>query len=204
MKKGFTLLELLLVVTVILILLGLVTVVVSKAISSAESVERKTAIDNVTSALIAYRQHYGYFPESDGDGSGSASIRYVDGGSHQWYYPVSSFSGAKSTSYRSVSTVDSADLFFALESISPKNPDSRQFIDASILYTKYNGDVMTLQKARDSGATSPLRLGLLDKNADEGISWFGVAIRLDVDSCYVTLPVQDDGEWVYNNAKYDD
>ncbi len=220
LKKGFTLLELLLVITVILILLGLAVLAITKALESARAAERKSALSNVESAISAFHQYYGYYPGlKDGPVgiyTGQRAVRFADGGSQwRWYYPQSSFDdGTKvADAWHTPGTVNSKDLFFALEGLG--NDDQRQFIDASLVYVLVNGKVMTLQKARNGGNTTPLPVGMIDAHAKDGIAWFGVAIRLDVNACFVTLPKRmlksggdsskdEDWEWYYNGNYYDD
>ena len=61
---GFTLVELLVVVTIIGLLVGLVSVAVPKAIESGMKAKTKGELTAIVAAVKAYKQEYGRFPSS--------------------------------------------------------------------------------------------------------------------------------------------
>jgi len=68
-QAGFTLVELLVVVTIIGLLVGLISVAVPKAIESGMKAKAKGELTAVIAALKAYRQEYGQWPTASGDRS---------------------------------------------------------------------------------------------------------------------------------------
>jgi len=63
--RGFTLVELLVVITIIAILVGLTSVAVVRAIATARQTGMKTEIDQLDLAMKAYKERYGSFPPSN-------------------------------------------------------------------------------------------------------------------------------------------
>jgi len=63
-QAGFTLVELLVVITIIGLLVGLVSVAVPKAIESGMKAKAKGELTAIVSAVKAYKQEYGRFPSS--------------------------------------------------------------------------------------------------------------------------------------------
>ncbi len=63
-QAGFTLVELLAVITIIGLLVGLVSVAVPKAIESGMKAKAKGELTAIVSAVKAYKQEYGRFPSS--------------------------------------------------------------------------------------------------------------------------------------------
>jgi prepilin-type N-terminal cleavage/methylation domain-containing protein len=61
-QTGFTLVELLVVVTIIGLLVGLISVAVPKAIESGMKAKAKGELTSIVAAVKAYRQEYGRFP----------------------------------------------------------------------------------------------------------------------------------------------
>lgn len=191
-KNGFTLVELLVVIAVLVMLMGLVTGVVTKAIAGANETKAQTARANLSNALMSYRHHYGEYP---GLGEKNKDVLFfVDGNQHAWF-----------DKDVSKSTEDSGDLFYALEQYG--NEDKRNFFDPSIVFVRVNGEILTLQRAREKyGTGAKWQLGIPDKNAPDGSDFkpFGVMIRLDRDVHYVTLPTKNGNEWVFNSeGKYE-
>jgi len=63
-QAGFTLVELLVVVTIIGLLVGLISVAVPKAIESGMKAKAKGELTAIVAAVKAYKQEYGRFPSS--------------------------------------------------------------------------------------------------------------------------------------------
>ena len=63
-QGGFTLVELLVVVTIIGLLVGLISVAVPKAIESGMKAKAKGELTAIVAAVKAYKQEYGRWPES--------------------------------------------------------------------------------------------------------------------------------------------
>ena len=61
-QTGFTLVELLVVVTIIGLLVGLISVAVPKAIESGMKAKAKGELTSIVAAVKAYKQEYGRFP----------------------------------------------------------------------------------------------------------------------------------------------
>lgn len=78
-SAGFTLVELLVVITIIGILASLITVAASGALKRAHQAQIKTELDQLTSAFQTYRDTYAsYPPNCQNDGGGTAAATPVD------------------------------------------------------------------------------------------------------------------------------
>lgn len=62
-KKGFTLIELMIVISIIGVLVGLLTPMISNAQKNAVKATSKTFFSNMVNALERYKDEYGYFPD---------------------------------------------------------------------------------------------------------------------------------------------
>jgi general secretion pathway protein G len=62
MKKGFTLIEILVVITIIGTLLGIASVSYLKSLRSARDTRRKTDLEQIRQALETYRSELGIYP----------------------------------------------------------------------------------------------------------------------------------------------
>ena len=61
-KKGFTLIELMIVIAIIGVLVGLLTPMISNAQKNAVKSTSKTLFSNIVNSLERYKDEYGYFP----------------------------------------------------------------------------------------------------------------------------------------------
>ena len=71
-QEGFTLVELLVVVTIIGLLVGLISVAVPKAIESGMNAKAKGELTSIVAAVKAYKQEYGQWPAIESINSSSA------------------------------------------------------------------------------------------------------------------------------------
>ncbi len=73
-RSGFTLVELLVVITIIIILMGLLTPVVINALAKAKETRIQTEIGMIDGAIKTYKGNFGAYPPSDFSNIGTASI----------------------------------------------------------------------------------------------------------------------------------
>ncbi len=64
-RRGFTLVEMLVVIVIILILVGLLTPVIGAALAHGKEAAIQAEIGNLDSAIKAYKERYGAYPPSD-------------------------------------------------------------------------------------------------------------------------------------------
>lgn len=74
-RRGFTLTELLVVIAIIAVLAALVSVGVMKALDTARQTAIKTELDQIDTALKAYKDKYGEYPPCDLRSSNDAAIK---------------------------------------------------------------------------------------------------------------------------------
>jgi prepilin-type N-terminal cleavage/methylation domain-containing protein len=72
---GFTLVELLVVISIIALLIAITVPVVGRATESARKAQARTELASITTAIRAYYNEYGRMPQ----GSGEADYAYMDG-----------------------------------------------------------------------------------------------------------------------------
>jgi len=75
--KGFTLLEILIVMGIIAVLVGISAVSYSSYVKSARDARRKTDLEQIRSALEMYRSDNGYYPS--GSGATATSLTVLTG-----------------------------------------------------------------------------------------------------------------------------
>jgi prepilin-type N-terminal cleavage/methylation domain-containing protein len=77
-RRGFTLVELLVVITIIAILIGLLAPVVAIALAKAKETQIFTEIGELDSAMKAYKEKYGSYPPSDlSNLTNTSSTQYI-------------------------------------------------------------------------------------------------------------------------------
>jgi prepilin-type N-terminal cleavage/methylation domain-containing protein len=111
-QTGFTLVELLVVVTIIGLLVGLISVAVPKAIESGMKAKAKGELTSIVAAVKAYKQEYGRFP---GDLTQSNCM----------------FSSNSTPSVVSLINVLSGDSTNTLGDTQPANPKGVRFFEGS-------------------------------------------------------------------------
>jgi len=130
-QAGFTLVELLVVVTIIGLLVGLISVAVPKAIESGMKAKTKGELTAIVAAVKAYKQEYGRWPAMEGIDA-STSDEFT-----AWYGP---------SKYSRTGTINGPLLIRILsgENISggrwpgPMNPKSIKFLEGA----QSNGDFL--------------------------------------------------------------
>jgi prepilin-type N-terminal cleavage/methylation domain-containing protein len=85
-RRGFTLVELLVVITIIIILMGLLTPVIMIALGNAKEAAIIAEISTLDSAFKAYKEKHGSYPPSDFTNIGTVSI---SGGTYTYAPPAS-------------------------------------------------------------------------------------------------------------------
>ena len=88
-QEGFTLVELLVVVTIIGLLVGLISVAVPKAIESGMKAKTKGELTSIVAAVKAYKQEYGQWPVAKSKMDSVADEYY------SWYGPPTTESESK-------------------------------------------------------------------------------------------------------------
>ena len=68
-KRGFTLIEMLLVIVIIAILVALLFPAIKQALIKAEIAKAKTTVLSIATAFKAFNSQYGYWPAAAGSGS---------------------------------------------------------------------------------------------------------------------------------------
>ena len=91
---SFTLMELIVVMTVIVVLGGILLPQVNRTITNARNAKARAELEHIKSAMLAYKQDVGELPpsgshptEADLDGSSAASALLSDDGSSGWNGP---------------------------------------------------------------------------------------------------------------------
>ena len=88
-REGFTLVELLVVVTIIGLLVGLISVAVPKAIESGMKAKTKGELTSIVAAVKAYKQEYGQWPVA------KSKMDSVADEYNSWYGPPTTESESK-------------------------------------------------------------------------------------------------------------
>ena len=122
---GFTLVELLVVVTIIGLLVGLVSVAVPKAIESGMKAKTKGELTAIVAAVKAYKQEYGQWPAMESISTDSA------GEFGAWYGPSKWASGGGTTAGKELMLVLSGQNRDQNSSFwdKPMNPKQIRFLE---------------------------------------------------------------------------
>ena len=122
---GFTLVELLVVVTIIGLLVGLVSVAVPKAIESGMKAKTKGELTAIVAAVKAYKQEYGQWPATESISTDSA------GEFGAWYGPSKWASGGGTTAGKELMLVLSGQNRDQNSSFwdKPMNPKQIRFLE---------------------------------------------------------------------------
>lgn len=94
MKKGFTLLELIVVLSVIIVLAGMLLPQVNRVVNKARIAKAQAELEHIKSAMLAYKEDVGELPPAESnplegnlDGSSAESALLSDDGSTGWNGP---------------------------------------------------------------------------------------------------------------------
>lgn len=90
LQKGFTLIEIMVVVTIIALLVTAGAVVYTKLLANSRDAKRKADLETVKSALVLYRTDIGYYP---------STLTWTTMAPINSYISVTSMSGPKGDSY---------------------------------------------------------------------------------------------------------